>query len=63
MTRKDYIIIAAVFKQMLEDPASAAAGPIALKRAAERMAHALKQDNSRFDYSRFLAACGIKETV
>jgi len=59
MTRKDYIIIAEVFKRMLASPDTACAGPVAVQRTAESLATELYYDNPRFDRSKFLAACGV----
>lgn len=65
MTRKDYVLIAAAFKQELEDRPVDEAGiyePIALaamRATAGRLARMLESDNPRFDRERFLKACGF----
>lgn len=59
MTRKDYELIADAIKQH-----SAAANPdaaAAVRRVAHELTEALSADNSRFDTSRFLKACGVEE--
>lgn len=66
MTRKDYVKIAAVFKDYYLT-ISAGTGDyndlskIVFKELAENMATMLKTDNPRFDRDRFLAACGVPD--
>ena len=55
MTRKDYVVIAEVIKNLDEVIDS-----YALEVLADNMADALESENSRFDRSRFLSACGVK---
>lgn len=55
MTRKDYVIIADVIKNLDECIDS-----YALEALADNMADALQGDNPRFDRARFLSACGVK---
>lgn len=68
MTRKDYIIIAAVFKARM-DALQMSTVPGRLQRmlevrvTAEAMADQLKYDNSRFDHDRFLTACGVTKEL
>ena len=61
MTKKDFQLIATVFKQAREDAVdkkSRLAGDV----IALRMARELKTTNPRFDADRFLNACGIPST-
>lgn len=58
MTKKDYILIALVFKdarndEVVESPA--------IDCLALRMARCLKLANPRFDTDKFLNACGVPE--
>jgi hypothetical protein len=55
MTRKDYVVIAEVIKNLDEVLDS-----YALEVLADNMAEALESDNPRFDRARFLVACGVK---
>ena len=57
MTRKDYILIAEVFRVELERCDGRAQDGVAF--AARSMALRLSQDNPRFDHDRFLKACGV----
>lgn len=63
MTRKDYIAIAAMFAKTLadvnevNDSQTRAAARVALHRLARRFCYHAIDDNSRFDESRFMAAC------
>lgn len=60
MTKKDYILIALVFK----DARNAAANDMARQAGddiAMRMARCLKLANPRFDTDKFLNACGVPE--
>ena len=64
MTRKDYILIAAAIREtLLTDPKTGIVPPdreaAATHRVALRLADQLRQDNPRFDRTRFMAACGI----
>ena len=73
MTRKDYILIAAALKgvhayidsreagthQRLPDDRTDLHDGVYL--AAEHVADALARDNPRFDFSRFMTACGVQE--
>jgi len=54
MTRKDYVIIADVIKNLDECIDSDG-----LEALADNMADALESDNPRFDRARFLVACGV----
>lgn len=54
MTRKDYVILADVIKNLDEVIDS-----YALEALAENMSDALAKDNPRFDRARFLVACGV----
>lgn len=58
MTRKDYVIIAAVIaSQRDQDPDT----KIMLDCMAGLFADALARDNSRFNRTRFLEACGAED--
>lgn len=59
MTKKDYVAIAAVFTELLDEghPARVEDG---VKMTANRMSDMLARDNPRFDRNRFLAACAAK---
>ena len=56
MTRKDYVMISELIKNMDECIDS-----YSLRVLAEAFAIELKVDNARFDRARFLTACGVKE--
>lgn len=66
MSKKDYVLIAAVFNEQHalyanrdnEPDRDAATGIRLLARA---LADALRRDNARFDRSRFLVAAGVAE--
>jgi len=55
MTRKDYVMLAEVVKNLDE-----VIDEYALEVLAGNMADALAADNDRFDRTRFLSACGVK---
>lgn len=55
MTRKDYVMIADVIKNLDECIDS-----YGLEVLADNMADALESDNPRFNRDRFLVACGVK---
>jgi len=55
MTRKDYVMIAEVIKNLDE-----VIDEYALEVLADNMADSLESDNPRFDRDRFLSACGVK---
>lgn len=73
MTRKDYILIAATLRQLLDDIAREGEGEslndrtravisgehIGIRHAALRLGDQLRQDNPRFEMGTFLKACGI----
>jgi len=54
MTRKDYVLLADVIKNLDE-----VIDEYALEVLADNMADALESDNPRFDRHRFLIACGV----
>jgi hypothetical protein len=62
MTRKDYILIAQAIKAEVDqylrgdEPERQA-----LRLLADQLAHRLLQDNNRFDFDRFIKACGFEE--
>jgi hypothetical protein len=55
MTRKDFILIAEVIRNLDE-----VLDEYALEVLAENMAEALADTNTQFDQARFLSACGVK---
>lgn len=56
MTKKDYIVIAAII-----DSAQAEHGSSdGLDDVAKELAAYFKRDNSRFDHDRFMEACGME---
>lgn len=73
MTRKDYILIADAIRELLADieresapmavcdrtRALMAGEHLGVRHAASRLADQLRQDNPRFDRTRFMAACGL----
>jgi hypothetical protein len=64
MTRKDYILIAAAIREtLLPEPETGIAPPdwqvFATRRVVWRLGEQLRQDNPRFDRTRFMAACGL----
>jgi hypothetical protein len=64
MSRKHYIALAAAIREQVErfDPSNPteAMAIATVKATAEGIARALRADNSRFDHSRFMEACGFK---
>lgn len=73
MTRKDYVMIADAIRELLAD-IERESGPMAVcdrtralmagehlgvRHVAMRLADQLRQDNPRFDRTRFMAACGL----
>lgn len=64
MTKKDYIVIAAVIRDgaliNLETLRDVEVNSLTRLQIARTMANMLARDNSRFDRDRFLAACGVK---
>jgi hypothetical protein len=73
MTRKDYVMIAAIVRELLADIERESA-PMAVcdrtrfftagerlgvRNATLRMAQVLANDNPRFDRTRFIEACGL----
>jgi hypothetical protein len=58
MTRKDYVLIADVIKNLDEVIDS-----YALEVLADNMADALESDNPRFNRHRFLVACGVYDSI
>jgi hypothetical protein len=64
MTKKDYILIAAVLAKrgchIAQDPAFREGWHAALSAYAHALADALASENPRFDRARFLAACGVQ---
>ena len=63
MTRKDYEVIAGAFKAVAVTRGAAdnisAAELNGMRMAAFSVAKALSADNPRFDYERFIRACGF----
>ena len=73
MTRKDYVMIAETIRELLGD-IERESGPMAVcdrtralmagehlgvRHVAKRLADQLRQDNPRFDRTRFIEACGL----
>ncbi len=61
MTRQDYILLAAGFKEALEAWPDEAdfQQRVGVQTAANRVSRRLAADNPAFDRNRFLAACGL----
>lgn len=63
MTRKDYVLIAAVLAEAGPPPMQSdefrAGAAFARDYAAHKLAAMLARDNPRFNRARFLAACGV----
>ena len=64
MTRKDYVMIADAIRETLLPECETGIAPpdwqvFATRRVALRLADQLRQDNPRFDRTRFMAACGL----
>lgn len=55
VTRKDYELIAKV----LRDARERHCDETTLTHVAGKLGEAMQRDNSRFNYSRFLGACGL----
>ena len=74
MTRKDYVLIAATISELLADIAREGESEsmsdrtravihgehLGVRHAALRLADQLRQDNPRFDRTRFIEACSLK---
>ena len=65
MSRKDYELIAGVFLANITGAMEVGhdCSVDALSQVAAELAYELEADNSRFNRSRFLQACGIPQTV
>ena len=67
MTRKDYILIAETLRELLADIDREPVGMrevltgerIGVRSVALRLADQLRQDNPRFDRTRFIETCGL----
>lgn len=63
MTRKDYELLAAALRSSratnYTNSANRALYNNGVNNAAHNIARALRRDNPRFDYVRFLVACGV----
>jgi hypothetical protein len=67
MTRKDYVLIADAIRGLLADIDRESAGMraalagerLGVRSVAHRLADQLRQDNARFDRTRFIEACGL----
>lgn len=67
MTRKDYVMIADAIRELLADIDRESPGMREVLRGermgvasvARRLADQLRQDNPRFDRTRFIEACGL----
>ena len=60
MTRKDYVLIASTIKNQFSYYEESAPEVKALKELVLAMAYDFTKDNPRFEYARFLDACGVK---
>lgn len=64
MTKKDYNLIAKVFKEAITDIGAEDNGAnVALRMLASRLGACLSLDNPRFDRQKFLVAAGINLTT
>ena len=59
MTRKDYVLIASTIQHQFSYYEEGTPEVKALKELALRMAYDFTKDNPRFEYARFLNACGV----
>lgn len=59
MTRKDYVMIAEIFKSNREEFIEGEDGYAVIGILANQIANGLEADNPRFDRHRFLVACGV----
>jgi hypothetical protein len=59
MTKKDYVVIAAVLDRIRLDFDMDGDDTVSLSLVAEELATALADTNPRFDRARFLTACGV----
>ncbi len=59
MTKKDYVVIAAVLDRIRLDFDMDGEDTVSLSLVAEELATALADTNPRFDRARFLTACGV----
>lgn len=59
MTRKDYELIAEVFKSALEKETGNNERQVGISRVAHILAFELENENPRFDHIKFLKACGL----
>lgn len=57
MTRKDYILIARVFRQAQEDNYGDSSANAGIEYASDLLADALAKENPRFDRDKFIKAC------
>lgn len=67
MSKKDYVVLAkllAEFRQKVEGlPIDEDIDDCIVRDLIVPMARLFKVENNRFDYGRFLAACGVKAEV
>ena len=59
MTRKDYVLIASTIQHQFSYYEELTPEAKALKELVLRMAYDFSKDNPRFEYARFLNACGV----
>ena len=59
MTKKDYVMIAEIFKSNREDFIEGEDGYTVIQIMAHQIANALQEDNPRFNREIFLKACGV----
>lgn len=66
MSKKDYVAMAKVLdafrRELLNMGLSSRVDDAVVKRLIVPLAHIAREDNPRFDYSRFLTACGVQAT-
>lgn len=59
MSKKDYILIAGAIKKIADKQTEADKKTYLVEDVAGNIASALANENPRFDYSRFITACGV----
>ena len=59
MTKKDYVMIAEIFKSNREDFIEDEDGYVVIGIMAHQIANALQADNPRFNRELFFTACGV----
>lgn len=59
MTRKDYELIAQVFADLESDFNNCGSDEVSLSVVIEELARAFGKENPRFDFDKFVKACGF----